>query len=522
VKKTTINSIIFVTLLSIASTCFAKVITVDNDGPADYSRIQYAINAAVDGDVIIVADGSYGGNSNRDIIFPSAKFLTIRSKNGPENCIINCGGSQSNPHRAFYFSSVRNGEITIDGFTITAGYADYGGAIYSKYTNRSSTSKIHFLNCVFSNNQAKYNGGAVYFQSIGESAFINCVFENNTALTGGAVYSLSSGFVITGCSFYNNLAESGGGIYNSTSTSEIKVINSIFSNNTASLYGGGGINNYSVNTIIKNCLFSGNDTVDVGGGIRNNYGGNYIIYNCTFIDNHAAIGGGIQNHANAIPEIRNCVMWNNTDNTGNTESAQIQSDRYLPNVNYCCIEGWTGSLGGIDNIGDVPQFFDSNNGDFYLLPNSPCIDSGDPNYIAEPNETDLDGQLRIFGGRIDMGAYEADYVPTAMMITPQRLNVNSKGRWVKVQLVFGEGFLPGNVDVNEPLKILPLDIESSDINLFSDEMETTVLEIIFDRQAFCDALPDSDEIQITIIGSLTAGGYFYGTDVIDIIENPKK
>ena len=43
---------------------------------------------------------------------------------------------------------------------------------------------------------------------------------------------------------------------------------------------------------------------------------------------------------------------------------------------------------------------------YHLLPVSPCINAGDPNYVAEPNETDLDGNPRVIGGRIDMGAYE--------------------------------------------------------------------------------------------------------------------
>jgi hypothetical protein len=45
-------------------------------------------------------------------------------------------------------------------------------------------------------------------------------------------------------------------------------------------------------------------------------------------------------------------------------------------------------------------------GDYHLLQDSPCIDTGDPNYIVGPNETDLDGKSRVIGGRIDMGAYE--------------------------------------------------------------------------------------------------------------------
>jgi hypothetical protein len=51
--------------------------------------------------------------------------------------------------------------------------------------------------------------------------------------------------------------------------------------------------------------------------------------------------------------------------------------------------------------------------DYHLLLNSPCINKGDPYYIAEPDETDLDGKPRIIAGRIDMGAYEVNRNPTA-------------------------------------------------------------------------------------------------------------
>jgi hypothetical protein len=54
------------------------------------------------------------------------------------------------------------------------------------------------------------------------------------------------------------------------------------------------------------------------------------------------------------------------------------------------------------------------NGDYHLLMDSPCINAGDPNYIAEPNETDLDGLSRIVGDRIDMGAYEFSHQPVAI------------------------------------------------------------------------------------------------------------
>ncbi len=56
---------------------------------------------------------------------------------------------------------------------------------------------------------------------------------------------------------------------------------------------------------------------------------------------------------------------------------------------------------------------DANTPDYHLLEDSPCINTGDPDYVVEPNETDLDGKPRVVGGRIDMGAYEFNHKPIA-------------------------------------------------------------------------------------------------------------
>ncbi|MCP4711722.1 MAG: hypothetical protein GY869_24145, partial [Planctomycetes bacterium] len=60
--------------------------------PSEYGTIQAAIDAAIDGDTIIVADGTYRGEGNRDIDF-LGKAITVRSENGAEGCIIDCEGT---------------------------------------------------------------------------------------------------------------------------------------------------------------------------------------------------------------------------------------------------------------------------------------------------------------------------------------------------------------------------------------------------------------------------------------------
>jgi hypothetical protein len=133
---------------------------------------------------------------------------------------------------------------------------------------------------------------------------------------------------------------------------------------------------------------------------------NSTVTNCTFIGNSADYGGGMYSTSNSIPNVSNCIFWGDSpDEIDNSASTSV--------VTYCDVQG--GYI-GTGNINADPCFVDANNPDpnlrnFRLSPESLCIDAGDPNYICGPDETDLDGNPRVVGGRIDMGAYE--YSPYA-------------------------------------------------------------------------------------------------------------
>ena len=130
------------------------------------------------------------------------------------------------------------------------------------------------------------------------------------------------------------------------------------------------------------------------------------LTNCTFSGNVAVgSGGAVFNEATADNStLVNCILWGNRDSFGTEESSQIWSEQ--PSgavVDYSCIQGLTGALGGVGNTGDDPLLTP----DGHLKLGSPCIETGDPAFVVDPGApTDMDGEDRILGGRVDMGVDE--------------------------------------------------------------------------------------------------------------------
>jgi hypothetical protein len=98
------------------------------DGSADhpFDAIQEGIDAAVDGDTVLVLDGTYTGEGNRNLDF-AGRLITVRSENGPENCIIDC----EQAGRGFKFRTGETADAVVDGLTITNGNVGYeaGGGV---------------------------------------------------------------------------------------------------------------------------------------------------------------------------------------------------------------------------------------------------------------------------------------------------------------------------------------------------------------------------------------------------------
>jgi len=212
---------------------------------------------------------------------------------------------------------------------------------------------------------------------------------------GESALSVVEGFTIRG-----GYASSGGGMQNDHACPTVR--DCVFAGNTAERYGG-GIDNYYSSSMLINCLFTGNGA-GYGGAAVNWYGSPEFA-NCTFCGNGAGVsGGGVFNYESSAT-IRNCILWGDTPE-------EIHVDGGSASVTYSDVEGgWMGE----GNIDSEPCFVNGDNGDYRLLAGSACIDAGDPNYVAGPNEADLDGHTRVADGDcngiaiVDMGGYEFGY-----------------------------------------------------------------------------------------------------------------
>ena len=117
--------------------------------------------------------------------------------------------------------------------------------------------------------------------------------------------------------------------------------------------------------------------------------------------------------------ISNSVFRGNSRSGGVVDqAAQVLAPGVMGvTIDYTCLEGWTGAFGGVGNHGHDPLFVDADgvddvpgneDDDLHLAAGSPGINAGDPAFTPEPGETDLSGDARLQGCRVDLGAYESN------------------------------------------------------------------------------------------------------------------
>jgi hypothetical protein len=437
-KVWAVISLLFALLAAPAITAAGRTIYVDddaagaNDGSswADaFNFLQDALTAAWSGDEIRVAQGIYKPDQGAGFVLGDRE-ATFKLKNGmairggyagfdePKSDVRDISTYETilsgdligddgpdfanngeNSYSVALADNSADATAVLDGFTITGGHANGSGS-HSRgagvYTYAGSPT---VSNCIFRGNCARgYDAdGAGLFNYEGNPTVTNCVFIANSADDdGGGMCSYSGNPTVSNCTFRGNETRErdadGGGFRNYEGSP--RIFNCIFIANSAS-DDGGGMSDYSGSPTLMNCIFIANTAGESGGGFRT-YEGNPTLTNCTFVGNSAARdGGGLWNYAGS-PTVTNSVLWDDTPE-------EIHSYFSGLVITYSDVEGgWP----GYGNIDTDPLFVDPASGDYHLQAGSRCIDAGDPNYIAGPNETDLDGRARIIGGRIDMGAYE--------------------------------------------------------------------------------------------------------------------
>jgi predicted outer membrane repeat protein/parallel beta-helix repeat protein len=237
----------------------------------------------------------------------------------------------------------------------------------------SEGSSPNLTNCTIKSN----NGRGVYCQKWASPNLTGCMIIDNNSNGFSSEYWCSP--TLTNCTISGNSAITGGGIF----FSKIGY------------------------PILTNCKIINNYAEYSGGGVALNESCYPTLINCTIAGNWGGIGGGLSLDWDCVPVLTNCILWGNSDNSGSGEAAQIQNTTMgTPVINYCCLQGWTGSLGGIGNIGDNPLFVDVATDNYHLMAGSPCINMGDNSVIQPSVLTDLDGKPRIVNGKVDMGVYE--------------------------------------------------------------------------------------------------------------------
>ena len=347
-----------------------------------------------------ILSGDLAGNDKRDFV------------NYEENSYHICEVTGDNP------------ETILQGFTVQGGNAtddrSRGGALLME------PGTIFVSDCLFLSNQA-LSGGAVYIEE-SSPTFQRCSFANNQTMpsgSGGAVYcrnGASESPTFVACLFEKNLATFGGAVLAFNFISPV-FNECLFSGNTSVSYRGAGAGGALLvtgnNTArLINCVLADN-TAPQGGAIFHSVGAELELHNCTVARNHAldGQGGGVWFSGETV--CLNSVFWGNTATEAESvEDEQLHSvDQNELELNFSCVEGLTGDLEGIGNIGDDPAFADpdgrdgvpgTGDEDYHLTDGSPCVDAGDPDFEPE-DPFDFDGDERIRECRVDIGFDETPF-----------------------------------------------------------------------------------------------------------------
>ncbi len=347
-------------------------------------------------------------------------------------------GVEGDPSDNLYHVVSGADRATLDGFTITEGYAN-GNGIHSDgagMVNEGASPTV--ANCTFMGNQGVMSGsnGGAMFNNAASPTLVDCNFVDNLAASAGAIYNWGgSSPTITRCVFTGNTTTSthGGAVYNGADAN-VSIVGSEFRDNLAN-NNGGAVYSVSSTVSIANCYFEGNSartggavysesatTNVVGSALHQNtarsaYGGGLFsarsvlsVANCTITQNTSDGYAGGLCHVDSTASIANSILWGNTASWG---EEQLYFQGTPPTITLTTVAGGCSVTG----CGTEDPLFDLDGR--HLTQDSPAVDSGDSAALpadtldldldgntTEPWPLDLDGNARVAGGLLDRGAYE--------------------------------------------------------------------------------------------------------------------
>ena len=366
-----------------ASAADAATINVSGGG----RNLQTAINNAYEGDVLRVASGTYWP------IVSSNKAIRIEATGSAATTVIDGGHTNRCATLGSSMGFAYHTNTVLVGFTLRNGEANHAGVTVAQNFGGGSFWGT-LVNCTLSDNNARYGGGAF------RGTLENCEIFRNTAFhsigdgdgSGGGAMSCQ----LSHCRISGNLAQADGGGTDGGTLNHCTLTGNEAGRNGGGVYAG----------TLRNCLLTGNMAGENGGGA---YLGTF--FNCTLSGNTADSNGGGAYYST----LNNCIVWGNTAPAGANHSGNCT-------FSYSCT---TPNPGGTGNIYQNPSFVSPANGDYRLQSGSLCIDAGSNGYVTWA--FDLDGNRRIWGERVDMGAYERDASPAATVFYVDALRPNDTG-----------------------------------------------------------------------------------------------
>ena len=366
-----------------------------------YSSIQEDIDAASDGDTVLIQPGVYHGNINfrgKNIVVGSL-FLTTGDRSYISQTVINADENGS----VVRFDNGESSEAALMGFTLTNGLANEGGGIYCNSASPTLRDLFITRNRAISCNEGNVHisaaGGGIYL--LNSYAILRDVYisENKSEIYGGGIFCDSSNPDFENVTVLEDTASDGGGIY--LKNSSPKLLHVSIRNNLA--YRGAGLFSIHSSSRFENSVVARNIANYEGGGIYL-MSSTIDLVNVVIAENSASSGGGFYFSSSSMI-ILNSILWNNSPKqlyfrrNGGSNSAMIS---------FSDVDGGAGMIdvnmngdlfwneGNIDAnpVSNYPSYWLEQPGGI-PVEGSPCINAGNP----APQFNDANGS------RNDMGAH---------------------------------------------------------------------------------------------------------------------